>query len=185
MKFEEIEYEGVIESHIKIFMYLATKYIKSISGFELQDLIHEQKLACYQAIKNFDSSKKIGPFLYAVAENRMKSLYRFELRQKRCPQQIMYLESAKFEQTGLLLSDNMPSPEERYYAQELRESADVVAVKVLSKFEYKLYVEIVENGKTVQQLACQFDKTEDQIKNGISRMRVKMRKKRKSIYTDV
>lgn len=185
MNFEEIGYESVIESHIKIFMYLASKYLRTINGFDRDDLIHEQKIACYQAMINFDPSKASGAFIYAVAENRLKSIYRYESRQKRRPDQILYIESANFEQAGLFLSDGLSSPEEKYYITELKLSIVEMATQVLSPFEYKLFTMTLAGDKTILEMATVLSKNEKQITSGITRMRRKMREKRKSDLNDL
>ncbi len=185
MKFEELGYEGVIESHIKIFMYLANKYIRTIRGFDRQDLIHEQKLACYQALSSFDDTKQIGAFLYAVAENRMKSIYRHENRQKRSPGQIMYLESSRFENAGVVIIADVEGPEERYYIEEVKVSIVAVAKETLSEYEYQLFEMTLAGNLTVPEMAQLLSKTEKQILSGISRMRRKMREKRESTDIDL
>lgn len=185
MKFEEIDYVGVIESHYKIFVYLAQKYIQSFKGLDVEDLIQEQKIACYQAIPKIDTTKPIGSFLYTVAENRIKSLYRYESRKKRKPKQLLYLESGSFEYVGLLLKSPEPSVEELYYAAEIKQKATDVAKEILSDFEYELYLMIVEEGKNKHQIAEAIGKSESQVANGISRMHRKMRKKRALIDAEV
>lgn len=185
MKFEEIDYESVIESHIKIFVYLANKYIYSLKGFEFEDLIQEQKIACYQALKKVNVSSSIGSFLYTVAENRIKSIYRFESRKKRKPKQLLYLENNNIEHVGMFLKSPGSTPEDQYYVMEIKQKASVVAKQVLSEFEYQLYIAVVEEGKDNVQIANAMGKTETQINNGIFRMRRKMREKRELIYTDV
>lgn len=185
MKFEEIEFEGVIESHLKIFKYLAIKYLASFKNYELEDLMHEQMIACYNALNKYDSKHKIGTFLYTVSENRLKSLYRSEMRLKRKPKHLYYLESTRIEEAGLILNEASFDVENSYYISEIRENADAVASEVLSDFEYQLYYKIVYENKSTAQIALELDKSEKQICNGITRMRSKMREKRDSIAKDL
>lgn len=184
MKFEEISYEGVLESHFKIFIYLAGKYVSSIIGYDFDDLVQIQKIACLKALEKFDKNRNLGSFFYSVAENKLKSLYRHELRQKRRPRQLFYLEAANFEDAGLMICEEK-NVEIDFYLTEVRDRADVIAPEVLSDFEYKLYTNIVKLGKSNLEVAIILGKTEKQIANGITRMRRKMSEKRESILNDL
>lgn len=182
MKFEEIDYEGVVESNKKIYLFLARKYSNSIAGFDFEDLVHEQKIACYHALSKIDNRQSIGAYFYTVAENRLKTIYRYESRKKRKPELLLYLENGSYEHVGLLLKSPDASPEEGYYVSEIRRNAAIVAKDILSDFEYKLYVAVVEESKSNQQIAIAMGKSESQVNNGVSRMRKKMREKRELIY---
>lgn len=185
MKVEEISYEGLIEKHIKIFMFLATKYMSTLKNYERIDLIHEQAIACYYAIEKYKPGGNISSFIYSVSENRLKTIYRSEMRQKRKPKQLLNLESARFEEAGLFLSGNESNPEQDFYLAEIKKSADIVAEQELSTFEYKLYLEIIKSNKTIKQVAKELGKSTKQIANGIGRVRSKLSKKRKFILKEM
>lgn len=185
MKFEEIEFENVLVSHIKIFMFLATKYLRTLTGYDREDLIQEQMIACYKAIDKYNNHGKLSSFIYAVSENHLKSIYRSEMRQKRKPKQISYIESAKFEEVGLILADKSPSIEDHYYIDEVRSKLELVAKQSLSKFEYLLYVELIIHQKSVKELATELNKSEKQVANGLTRLRKKLREKRKFIIDEI
>lgn len=185
MKFEDIEYEGIIERNIKIFQYLAHKYKGSFRNYDMEDLIHIQVLACYKVLDKYNQEHKIGTFLFTVAENKLKALYRSERRGKRMPEAIYYLETTKLEESGWVLNDKDDDAETKYYISEVKANADQIAKDVLSDFEYNLYKKTVYEHKTNSQLAIELGKSEKQINNGISRMRRKMREKRDSISSDM
>ncbi|WOO88097.1 sigma-70 family RNA polymerase sigma factor [Mollicutes bacterium LVI A0039] len=185
MRIEEIEFESVLWAHIKIFMFLATKYLRTLSGYDREDLIHEQMLACYKAMEKYDQVGNISSFLYAVSENKLKSLYRADRRQKRKPKQLSYIEGGRYEEAGLMLADKTPSVEQVYYIEELKVRTEAVAQQNLSKFEYYLYIQIIKNSKSVKQVANELGKTEKQIANGMTRVRSKLREKRELILCDI
>ncbi len=185
MKLETIEFEGVIESHIKIFMFLAMKYVNSLIGYDRNDLIQEQKLACYRAIRQYDQIGNIGSFIYAVSENRLLSLYKLEHRSKRRPRQLVYLDTQELETAGLQLSDGQATGDDAYYISELKERIDDIAVECLSDFEYYLYTHIVVGNQSHQQVGIDLNKEEKQIRNGLSRIRRKLSEKRDLIINDV
>ncbi len=185
MRFESVEFEGVIESHFKIFMFLANKYLQTLRGYERTDLIHEQIIACYKAMSKCDANDNVSSFIYAVSENKLKTMYRSQMRMKRKPKQLTYLENSKYEEAGYLLAEGVTQVEEVYYVQEVKQRASKVAKNTLSKFEYELYTQVVVGGKSAKEVAKVLGKSEKQIANGLSRMRIKLREKRDLITNDL
>ncbi len=185
MKFEEVEIEGILEQHVKIFVFLASKYLVTLRGFDQVDLIHEQKLACIKAMSQYDSSKKIGTFLYVIAENHLKGMYKTENRLKRKPKSLQYLDLTIVENRQLSLGDDKDSLIDNYYIAQVRYNADTIAKQVLSKFEYYLYVNIIKEKQEIAQVAIDCEKTHKQICNGVTRVRSKLRKKRALITLDL
>ncbi len=176
---------GEIEGHIKIFVHLANKYKRSIIGYEQEDLIQEQIIACYRAIDKFEEGKKLSSFIYAVSENALKGLYRKEQRQKRKPKQLSYLDMADFERINFTLNDDTFAVESNFYLEQIKCNATNVATDVLSRFEMQLYNESILKKKTIYEIAQSLNKSERQITNGLNRMRAKLKKKRKSILNDL
>lgn len=185
MKFEEIEVEGIIESHIKIFMFVALKYMRTINGYETEDLIQEQKLAVYKALEKYDGKRNVGSYIYAVCENRMKAMYVKQQRMKRSPKQITYLEGSKHERGSLLLADAQPSAEDVYYVTEVKAEVHKVAKEQLSKREFNVYVLILEEGMSISQVSEKLGLDEQAVSNALNRVRQKLRKKRDLILNDI
>lgn len=185
MKFEKIEIEGVLIAHIKIFMYLATKYKYSLRRYEREDLIQEQMLACQKALIKKRYGDNLSSYIYAVSENRLRSLYKMETRLKRNPQQIIYVENIFLDQGGLSLADQSIDVEEVYYVSEIKQNVEQVAKSELSKLEYYLYKQIIISNRSISEVARELSKTEKQISNGLTRIRVKMRQKRNLITYDI
>lgn len=185
MKFEEIEFEGIIESHIKIFMHIALKYIRTIKGYDTDDLIQEQKLAVYKALGKYDGERNLGSYIYAVSENRMKVLYKKQMRKKRRPKQISYLEASRFENGGLYLADANPSVEDVYYVNEVKEEIHRVAKAQLSKREFDVYALIIEQGMSIPEATKELGSNNQSVSNALMRVRRKLRKKRDLILNDI
>lgn len=185
MKFEKIEVEGIIESNIKIFVFIALKYVRTIKGYDTEDLIQEQKLAVYKALKNYDGERNIGSYIYAVCENKMKALYGKQQRMKRCPKQISYLETSKYERMGLCLADTEPSVEDVYYVSEVKDEVNKVAKENLSRREFEVYELIIERGMSISEVSEKVGINEQSVSNALNRVRQKLRKKRDLILNDI
>ncbi len=185
MKFEEIEYESVITSHIKIFVFLASKYVSTILGYEMDDLIHEQIIECYKRLDKCMNKEKVGSYIYAVSENRLKSIYRNQTRLKRKPKYLIYLETASSQGEIMQLAETTNSIEDTLYVKDSYRRADLVAKDVLSKFEYYVYKEYVGNQKNMKEIACECGKSSKQVQNAMSRIRKKLSEKRGFILNEI
>lgn len=170
---------------MKIFMFLASKYLSTIHGYDRADLVQEQILACYNAIEKYSGEGKIGTFLFSVSENRLKAIYRFTTRQKRKPTQLMYLDGTRLSESRLVLADCSIDADQSFYIMELKQNTDLVAKEFLSKFEYYLYQQHIVNGIEISEIAIATGKTKPQVRNGMSRIRKKLREKRGLIVNDI
>lgn len=185
MKLEDAEFEQAIYANVKIFMYLASKYLRSLPGYERSDLIQEQIIACYKASAKYDGVGKLSAFLYAVAENQLNTIYKLNTRQKRMPKQISYLDGTKLGETKMFLADGTNDVEQDFYITEIWSNADLVAKQCLSQFEYYVFIECICKGRSKAKVGAETFKTTKQIANAISRIRTKMREKRGLIVNDI
>lgn len=185
MQFEEVEIESILEQHVKIFVFLASKYITTLIGYDFVDLIHEQKIACIKALDHYEVEKKMGSFLYTIAENRLRGLYKTENRIKRKPKALQYMDVGSVEKNTMSLAECGDYRIDMFYLNQVRENADIVAKQVLSKFEYYLYVKIIKEKQEIAIVAADCEKSYKQVTNGVTRVRSKLRKKRALITLDL
>ncbi len=185
MKFEEIEYESVIMSHIRIFMYLASKYVTSILGYEHGDLVHEQIIECYKQIKKCTDRNRISSFLYIVSENKLKTIYRDQMRQKRMPKQLLYMENLMLGESSMCLSEGMAQNDEQFYVSQIYCNVEKVASQDLSKFEYYVYRKHIVEKMDCEQIALDSGKSQKQIQNAVTRIRKKLCQKRDFILSEM
>ncbi len=185
MKFEEIEYESVITSHIKIFMYLAAKYVTSIIGYETEDLVQEQVLECYKNLDKCTNGDKVAGYIYKICENRLKGIYRDQIRQKRRPKYLGYLEEFNERGDTLALSEKWTPIEDSVYVAQSYERAEQIARQILSPFELYIYQNYLIGNKDIVEIELECGKNRKQIQNAVTRTRKKLSQKRDFILNEI
>lgn len=182
MKISNVEFENVLIANMKIFVYLANKYICSFSEYEVIDLIHEQKLACYRARDKYSGSSKIGTFLFAVSENHLRNIYRRNNRKKRKPKQLVYRDIEIVE--TLALNESMENVEYQAIVAEQIGYLQRLAKKCLSTFEYNVYVSTFINNREIIETAELIGVDKRSVENAVTRIRRKLQEKSK-IYPNL
>lgn len=177
MQITKVEFENVLIANMKIFYFLARKYLVSFQEYDITDLVHEQVIACYQAFEKYNSESNIGTFLYAVSENHLRNLYRRNNRLKRMPNSLIYTDLEKLEY--LSLNDFPFYAEYQAIVCEELSYIESIAPDILSEFEYTIYREVIKGNRKPIDVAAEMGIPKRKVENAVNRLRRKLIEKRK------
>ncbi len=158
-------YEPMIYSLVKRFQ---------ISGYTLDDLLQEARIAFCRAVKLYDGTKsKLSTFAYVIIRRRLKDLKKAEFMLKRHGD-VISIDTDEDSGSFFDIPSDKPGPEEQLLIKEERRELGNALRGKLTDFEFDVAVMFIK-GYSYKAIAETMNITEKQVDNALQRARKKMK----------
>ncbi|KKP67706.1 MAG: RNA polymerase sigma-E factor [Candidatus Roizmanbacteria bacterium GW2011_GWA2_35_19] len=150
----ELDYYGVIVKKYtnKVYHYISKK---SPTYEDAEDLTQISLIKFFKSLKNFDTKRKVLPYLYQIAKNELKMFYRSRKQHLQLKEEFFIEEKQEVEKTDYLL-------------------------ETVSKKERKI-IEMLSHGYTYQEVAVKIKKPLNTVKSIVRRAKIKIRKSKNNL----
>ena len=141
-QFDEDALASIFENFKPIIKAIGKNYF--IRGGDSDDIVQEAMIALFGAIKNYDEKKSDEFVLFALRciNLRLKSAVKGSLRKKHTPLN----ESVEIDESCLPeYLNTYPDPEDSYIENESYRQISENVKKVLSDFEFKVFINYIES----------------------------------------
>ena len=173
--------ETILYYRVKPIMRAAAQpfITRGIDGYDEDDIMQEASLVFTKAMKTYDSSKaaKFRTYLYSCVRSHLLNLVK---RSQKNTKTVSLFDPIDSENPEILVIDTLVSEEDSFEEEALREqlysAVGELAAKVLSDFEYTVFVMFFIEHRTASEIAENLSCSIKSIENTLYRIRTKLKK---------